>query len=497
MSNSFSMPISELILGGQRSGKLHRAEMLAPQWFNCNFANKVVSIATSQPWNEEMRHLIAHQQADRVEHVPDMLAAEEPVALAESLARLSRPGSWVLVDCLTLWLTKLVMPAGAGGGQQCFASETSMDLARAPVQQFLHARSQAAGLVVLVGNAIGMGVIPLGAKVSAFVEALGHLNARRGSGLQTGYPDGSWSATHTERPNMKLGFRYAALTAFALAVVAWPAQALQVTDDRGITLTFSISPQRIVSLLPSLTESVCALGQCERLIGVDRYSNFPESVKKLPQVGGGMDPNIEAIVALHPDVVLAALSSRWAQRLTALGIRVFALEPKTQADVQRAIGKLAQLLEVPDGQKLWREVDAGVNSASQSIPASVRGTRVYFEVNRGPYGAGEASFIGEMLTRLGVKNILPAKLGPFPLINPELVVRENPDLIMVGESNLDSLEQRPGWSRIRAIREHHVCVFTSAQIDVLVRPGPRMAESARIMAQCLRDKASTAKVLPQ
>ena len=296
---------------------------------------------------------------------------------------------------------------------------------------------------------------------------------------------------------MTLAHRLTALVLFSLALFANPAQAVQVTDDQGTVLKLARAPQRIVSLLPSLTETVCALGQCQRLVGVDRYSNFPESVKKLPQVGGGMDPNIEAIVALHPDVVLAALSSRWAQRLTALGIPVFALEPKTQADVQRAVGKLALLLEVPDGQKLWRDIDAGVIAAAQSLPPNVRGTKVYFEVNRGPYGAGEASFIGEILTRLGVQNILPAKLGPFPLINPELVVRENPDLIMVGESNLESMEQRPGWSRIRAIRERHICVFTSAQSDVLVRPGPRMAESARIMAQCLADKAPTAKATPQ
>jgi iron complex transport system substrate-binding protein len=180
-----------------------------------------------------------------------------------------------------------------------------------------------------------------------------------------------------------------------------------------------------------------------------------------------------------------------------LGIPVFALEPKTQADVQRVIGKLAQLLVVGDGQKLWDEMDRGVNAAAQSVPASARGIRVYFEVNRGPYGAGDASFIGEILTRLGVKNILPAKLGPFPKINPELVVRENPDLIMVGQSNLEGLAQRPGWGRIRAIAEHHVCVFTAEQSDVLVRPGPRMDESARIMAQCLRDQAPTAKALVQ
>jgi iron complex transport system substrate-binding protein len=172
-----------------------------------------------------------------------------------------------------------------------------------------------------------------------------------------------------------------------------------------------------------------------------------------------------------------------------LGIPVFALEPMNQADVQRVIGKLGQLLDLPDADKLWREIDAGVIAAARSLPAHVRGTRVYFEVDRGPFGAGEASFIGEILKRLGVDNILPAKLGPFPKINPELVVRENPDVIMVGRAILVGLEQRPGWSRIRAMREQRVCVFGDAQSDLLVRPGPRMAESARIMAQCLADKA--------
>ena len=267
------------------------------------------------------------------------------------------------------------------------------------------------------------------------------------------------------------------------------AHALQITDDRGTVVSLPRPPARIVSLLPSLTETVCALGQCDRLVGVDRYSNYPASVTKLPQVGGGMDPNIEAIVALRPDVVIAAVSSRSAVRLASLGIPVFALEPKTQADVQRVIGKLGDLLGVPDAQRVWRTIDAGVSAAAQSLPPYVRGTRVYFEVNRGPFGAGEASFIGEMLTRLGARNILPAKLGPFPKINPELVVRENPDLIMVGQANLEGMEQRPGWGGIRAIRERHVCVFTPDDANVLVRPGPRMAEAARIMAKCLQDMA--------
>lgn len=272
-----------------------------------------------------------------------------------------------------------------------------------------------------------------------------------------------------------------------------PARALQLTDDRGMTLTFAQAPQRIVSLLPSLTESVCELGRCQRLVGVDRYSNFPASVQKLPQLGGGLDPNIEMVVALKPDVVLLATSSRAADRLQALGLKVVALEPRSHADVQRVMLKLGQLLEVPDAARIWRAIDAGVSAAAQSLPAGVRGTRVYFEVNQGPYAASESSFIGETLTRLGAKNIVPAKLGPFPKLNPEYIVRANPDLIMVGQRSADGLQARPGWQSIRALREQRVCIFPTEEANVLVRPGPRMAEGARLMARCLADKAPRAK----
>jgi iron complex transport system substrate-binding protein len=272
----------------------------------------------------------------------------------------------------------------------------------------------------------------------------------------------------------------------AAAVQAAP---VQVSDDRGVTVRLPQVPQRIVSLLPSLTETVCALGQCQKLVGVDRYSNWPASVQKLPQVGGGLDPHIESIVALHPDVVLAATSSRAALRLEALGIRVVALEPQTHADMQRVLGTVGQLLGVADAERVWRGIEAEVNAAVQSVPAGVRGTRVFFEVNAGPYAAGPSSFIGEMLTRLGVRNIVPTSLGAFPKLNPEYVVRANPDLIMVGDSNAQGLGQRPGWAAIRAVREQRLCVFNPAQSDVLVRPGPRLAEAARLMAQCLLNKA--------
>ena len=270
------------------------------------------------------------------------------------------------------------------------------------------------------------------------------------------------------------------------------ASALQITDDRGVVLTFDQPPQRIVSLLPSLTESVCAMEQCQRLIGVDRYSNYPASVRALPQLGGGIDPNIEAIVALKPDVVLVSSGSRASSRLEALGLKVVALETKSHADVKRVLQKIGLLLAVPDAQgadRLWRIIDASVSAASQSLSAQAKNTRVYFEVSRGPYAAGESSFIGETLQRLGAKNVVPAALGPFPKLNPEFVVRANPDLIMIGNRSMQAMVPYPGWSSIKAVRDKRICVFGVADSDVVVRPGPRMAEAARLMAACLEKYA--------
>ena len=174
-----------------------------------------------------------------------------------------------------------------------------------------------------------------------------------------------------------------------------------------------------------------------------------------------------------------------------------ALEPKTHTDVQRVMGKLGQVLAVPDAQRVWRHIDAAVEAAAQSVPPAARGMRVYFEVNRGPYGAGASSFIGETLTRLGARNILPASLGPFPKLNPEFVVQAQPQFVMSSE-RADLPEsgvatrvsfRYPGWNDMPAVREGRVCLFTRAQADVLVRPGPRLGEAARIVADCVQSRA--------
>jgi len=290
----------------------------------------------------------------------------------------------------------------------------------------------------------------------------------------------------------------AALTAAPLlAAPSAPVVPITLKDDRGHAVSLPAVPRRIVSLLPSLTETICELGDCAKLVGVDRFSNFPASVQKLPRLGGLDDTSIEALVALKPDVVLLGVSARVIDRLEGLGLKVVALEPRSMTDVQRVLGKVGQILgKEDDARRLWNRIDGHIAQSAATLPPGARGLSVYYEVDAGPYGAGTASFMGEILTRLGARNIIPAELGPFPKLNPEFIVRADPQVIMVGQRNAPGLPQRPGWQAIRAVKNQRLCVWIPAESDVLVRPGPRMSEAAALMARCLRDAANGPVPLP-
>ena len=276
-----------------------------------------------------------------------------------------------------------------------------------------------------------------------------------------------------------------AFLAAILILLAGVVHAVEAIDDRGLRIDIPRPPQRIVSLMPSLTETVCALGACARLVGVDDYSTWPAAVNALPHVGGLEDARIETIVALKPDLILAPTSSRALPRLQALGLPVLALEPRTLRDVRRVLQALGPVLAAGDPEQVWQKINRQVQEAAQRLPAGRRGTRVYVEVSSTPYAASEASFIGELLQRLGLENIVPASLGPFPKLNPEFVVRADPAVIIVARADAASLRTRPGWSRIAALRTGQVCALEPAQIDVLMRAGPRLGEGAQLLVDCL------------
>jgi iron complex transport system substrate-binding protein len=146
------------------------------------------------------------------------------------------------------------------------------------------------------------------------------------------------------------------------------------------------------------------------------------------------------------------------------------------------------VLGATDTAAVWRRIEQDLATAARALPPALRGTRVYFEVSGAPYAASESSFIGELLTRIGAGNVVPAALGPFPKLNPEFVVRADPEVIFVEQSEAAQLPQRPGWRAIRAVREQRICAYGAAQADVLARPGPRLAEAAQLMVLCLQGR---------
>jgi iron complex transport system substrate-binding protein len=262
------------------------------------------------------------------------------------------------------------------------------------------------------------------------------------------------------------------------------AQPISVVDNQNTTVILRAPAQRVVSMLPSLTESVCGLGKCSVLVGVDRFSNFPKSVDALPRLGGIADANIEGIVRLKPDLVLVEKSSPLIARLQSLGISVMAFDVQSMADVQRTLRQLDKVLGSAESGAVWERIQLEIARASRALSPSQKAAWVYFEVNSAPFAAGKTSFIGELLDRLGMQNIATEKMGAYPKINPEFVVQSRPDLIMSTEASPKQLAQRPGWKSIPAIQGNRVCFFSAAHADVLVRPGPRMGEAASLIADC-------------
>jgi iron complex transport system substrate-binding protein len=292
----------------------------------------------------------------------------------------------------------------------------------------------------------------------------------------------------SKRPGTAAGAarRWLVAGILGVALVLDAGAAEKFRDDRGVVVELPAVSQRIVSLLPSITESICAMGGCGRLVGTDRFSNWPAGVAALPKLGGLDDPQIERIAALKPDVVLVSASERLIDRLEVLGLKVIVLESRNHADLRRTLTLVGRMLGVPSAaDKVWADIERQTAAAAERVPKGLRGKRVYFEVDSTPYAAGTSSFIGETLAQLGLANAISAELGPFPKVNPEYVVRIQPDIIIAVNQGLAEMPQRPGWQSLQALRRRQTCGFSSQQYDILTRPGPRTGEAADLLASCL------------
>lgn len=265
---------------------------------------------------------------------------------------------------------------------------------------------------------------------------------------------------------------------------------LTVTDDLGRTVTLRQEPKRIIAMLPSHTETLMAIGAGDKLVAIDRYSNYPKAATdRLPKVGSAFQPDIEAIVALKPDLVLAdeSSSSRLTEKLAAAGLTAYGGTAQTYNEVFDKMAVLGKLTNREAGAtRLITKTRSELNELQRSV-AKLPTVSVYYEVDPSPYSVGPNSFIGTLISKAGGKTIIPAALGDFPKIDPELIVKANPQVV-VGVTPEDAAK-RPGWGALRAVRTGRVYKPSAEERDALSRPGPRLPAALRTLIRALHPEA--------
>ncbi|MFN8509222.1 MAG: ABC transporter substrate-binding protein [Deinococcaceae bacterium] len=264
------------------------------------------------------------------------------------------------------------------------------------------------------------------------------------------------------------------LSAICLGSVHATTYPLTLKDDVGRLVTLKAEPKRIVSMLPSDTEILCAIGVCDRVVGVDDYSNFPKEVLQKSKVGNLFEPNIEAIMALKPDLVVVSKYGKLMEPLERLGLTVVALHPEQYGEVFQKTTLLGKMVNRESEAK---QLNLGIQSKIKLLELKVRGLpkpTVYFEIDPTPYTVGPNSFMGVILGKAGASNIVPENLGDFPQISVEWVFQKDPQVIL--GMSLQEAKKRSGWDKISAVKQAKVFEIPAALNDMLVRPGPRMAE---------------------
>lgn len=267
------------------------------------------------------------------------------------------------------------------------------------------------------------------------------------------------------------------------------AQGVRVFDALGRAVQLPAPALRVVSMAPSHTETICALAACDLLVGRDALSDAPAEASAAPTVGTAFAPDLEAIVAARPDLVLADAFTGLAEALAPFGIPVYAGTPQRLADLAPYLADLGTLLGRPEAAAaLFAELDAGFAELRRDLAGVDRPT-VFVEIDATPYAAGPTSLVGAILEIAGGTNALDASFGDYPRVDPEQVVARDPQVILLMDApyGVDAADvaARPGWGGLRAVRDGRVIELTQAQVDALSRPGPRLLEAARALARLL------------
>jgi iron complex transport system substrate-binding protein len=264
--------------------------------------------------------------------------------------------------------------------------------------------------------------------------------------------------------------------------------AIGLIDDGGFNVALTKPAQRVVSLIPSAMETLIAIGATKQIVGRTRYDTAPE-VAALPSVGGGVDPSVEALISLHPDLVITWESDKRQevrQKLTALGIPVFILRTQDTTDIFKGIASIGRLT---GHDSAATAVASSVRATLDSVRTSVVGKPVpsvlYVVFNDPPMTVGPNTFIGQLITLAGGRSVFADQAQNWPNVAMEEIVRRDPDMLVVpvGEFKANALERfskMAGWRDLRAVRTHRVVAVPA---DLMNRPSPSIAEASRVLGR--------------
>lgn len=270
---------------------------------------------------------------------------------------------------------------------------------------------------------------------------------------------------------------------------------LTVTDGLGRVLTLDLAPQRVISLAPSNTEILYAVGAGSLMVGRDDFSNYPEEVVSLPSVGGSMgDYNLEQITSLQPDLVLAAEinTPEQVKALEDIGIQVYYLSNPT--DLEGVFQNLLIVGELTGRQSQAAELAASLRARVETVQQKLAGISerpmVFYELDGSepakPWTAGKGTFMDLLIQLAGGENIGASMESSWGQLSLEALLLANPDVILLGDAaygvTVEQVAARAGWEAIKAVQNQQIVPFND---DMASRPGPRLVDGLEILARIL------------
>lgn len=265
---------------------------------------------------------------------------------------------------------------------------------------------------------------------------------------------------------------------------------VSLLDDAGRTVTLPHPARRIVALVPSVTETVVALGAADRLVGRTDFDHGP-AVDRLPSIGGGLDPSVETLVSLRPDLVLGWETTgrpELRDRLTALGIPVFSIKTEDTTDVFRAVRNVGRLTgRTRAADSLAASLRGELEAVRASVAGAARPTVFYMAWNDPPLTAGPKTFVSQVIEVAGGRNVFADQAALWPTVSIEEIVRRQPEFVVVprgeqGAERVEAMKRAPGWRELRALREGRGVMVPA---EVVNQPGPRLGEAARAMRDAI------------